>query len=220
VTGFGSVNFWKDGREVADTAHLVVEYPEDVRLTYSCTLANSFDSEHELYYGSDAATLIRDQPTSAWMFKEVDAALLGWEVYARKDNFHNETGIALVAGASKQSALGGDGAALSAFPMPPVYYALESFLYNCAETELAIADYVESGFDANNKAALAETIASALNREIPADKPATERAKQSAYQGIPKYDAGFAATVLAIKANEAVAKRTRIELKKEWFELA
>jgi predicted dehydrogenase len=220
VTGFGSVNFWKDGREVADTTHLVVEYPEDVRLTYSCTLANSFDSEHELYYGSDAATLIRDQPTSAWMFKEVDAALLGWEVYARKDNFHNETGIALVAGASKQSALGGDGAALSAFPMPPVYYALESFLYNCAETEMAIADYIESGFDANNKAALAETIASALNREIPADKPATERAKQSAYQGIPKYDAGYAATVLAIKANEAVAKRTRIELKKEWFELA
>ena len=220
VTGFGSVNFWKDGREVADTVHLMVEYPEAVRLAYSCTLASSFDSEYELYYGSDAATLIRDLPTSAWMFKEVDAALLGWEVYARKDTFHRETGIALVAGASKQSALGGDGAAVSAFPMPPLYYALESFLSNCDETDTAVADYVDSGFDANNKAALAESLAATLNREIPSSTDPTPRAKQSALQNIPRYDAGYAATVLAIKANEAVTKGTRIELKKEWFELA
>lgn len=220
VAGFGSVNFWKDGREVADTVHLVVEYPEDVRLAYSCSLASSFDSENELYYGSDATTMLRDVPTSAWMFKEVDAALLGWEVYARKDNFHKETGIALVAGASKQSALGGDGAAASAFPMPPVYYALESFLYNCTETDTAVEDYVSSGFDVNNKPALAESIAAAVNREIPAKTDPTPRAKQSALQFIPRHDAGFAATVFAIKANEAVTKRTRIELKKEWFELA
>ncbi len=220
VTGFGSVNFWKDGREVADTIQTIVEYPEGVRLSYSCSLANSFDSENELYFGSDAATLIRDFPTSAWMFKEVDAALLGWEVYARKDNFHKETGIALVAGASKQTALGGDGAALSAFPMSPLYYGLESFLYNCGETDQAIEDYKDSGFDLNNKAALAESVASALNREIPADKPPTERAKQSVFQGIPRHDAGYAATVFAIKANEAVTKGTRIELKKEWFALA
>jgi len=197
-----------------------VEYPEDVRLAYSCTLASSFDSEHELYYGSDAATLIRDSPTSAWMFKEVDAALLGWEVYARKDTFHKETGIALVAGASKQTALGGDGAATSAFPRPAVYYALEAFLHNCAETEEAIENYVSLGFDANNKAALAESIASTLNQEIPSGTNPTLRAKQSTLQNIPKYDAGYAATVLAIKANEAVSKRSRIELPKDSFELA
>ena len=220
LTGFGSVNFWKDGRDVADTAHLVVEYPEDVRLAYSCTLASSFDSEHELYYGSDAATLIRDSPTSAWMFKEVDAALLGWEVYARKDTFHKETGIALVAGASKQTALAGDGAAASAFPMPPVYYALAAFLHNCAETEAAIEDYISLGFDANNKVALAESIASTLNQEIPSGTNPTLRAKQSALQSIPRQDAGYAATVLAIKANEAVRKSSRIELPKESFELA
>jgi len=220
VTGFGSVNFWKDGRDVADTVHLVVEYPEDVRLAYSCTLASSFDSEHELYYGSDAATLVRDFPTSAWMFKEVDAALLGWEVYARKDTFHKETGIALVAGASKQTALGGDGAATSAFPMSPMYYALESFLYNCTETDAAVEDYVSSGFDVKNKAALAESVAATLNREIPSDTAPTPRAQQSALQNIPRHDAGFAATVLAIKANEAAIRGTRIELKKEWFELA
>jgi predicted dehydrogenase len=218
VTGFGSINHWKDGRDVADTVHLVVEYPDDVRLAYSCTLASSFDSEHELYYGTDATTMIRDFPTSAWMFKEVDAALLGWEVYARKDTFHRETGIALVAGASKQTALGGDGAANSAFPMPPAYYALESYLHNCAGTDTAIEDYVSSGFDANNKSALAESIAAALNQDISGADP-TPRAKQSALQNIPRQDAGYAATVFAIKANEAVTQRGRIEFKKEWFEL-
>jgi predicted dehydrogenase len=220
VTGFGSVNFWKDGREVADTVHLVVEYPEDVRLAYSCSLASSFDSENELYYGSDATTLIRDTPTSAWMFKEVDAALLGWEVYARKDNFHKETGIALVAGASKQSALGGDGAAASAFPMSPLYYSLNSFLTNCSDTDAAIEDYTSSGFDASDKAALGKYLAETLRREIPADVQGSQRASLSAVQNIPRHDAGFAATVFAIKASEAVTRRTRIELKKEWFELA
>jgi hypothetical protein len=83
-----------------------------------------------------------------------------------------------------------------------------------------VEDYVSSGFDANNKAALAESIAATLNREIPSDTPPTQRAQQSALQNIPRHDAGFAATVLAIKANEAATRGTRIELKKEWFELA
>jgi predicted dehydrogenase len=220
VTGFGSINFWKDGREVADTIQLVVEYPEGVRLAYSSTLASSFDSEHELYYGSDATTLIRDLPTSAWMFKETDAALLGWEVYARRDAFHKETGIALVAGASKQTALGSEGAASSAFPHPPVYYALNAFLINCVETNTALEVYTDSGFDASNKAALADYLASSLQREIPSDVQGSQRAGLSAVQNIPGQDAGYAATVLAIKANEAVTRGGRLELPKNLFELA
>ena len=34
------------------------------------------------------------------------------------------------------------------------------------------------------------------------------------------YKEGYAATVLAIKANEAIVNGARVELKKEWFELA
>jgi phosphatidylserine decarboxylase len=36
-----------------------------------------------------------------WMIKEADSPLLGWEVYARKEQVHNETGIAMVADATK-----------------------------------------------------------------------------------------------------------------------
>lgn len=197
VAGFGSLTFWKDGREVPDTLQLIVEYPEGVRLMYDATLANSFDGEYEMYYGSDAAVMMRDN--KAWMFKEVDSPLLGWEVYARKDAFYKETGIALVAGGSKQTALGSKGA--EELPLPTLYSALEAFLGNCAETDAAVEDY-NSAFDAKDKAGLEKNLATIKFR------PAAT------------YKDGYAATVLAIKANEAITKGGRIELKKEWLALA
>jgi hypothetical protein len=36
-----------------------------------------------------------------WMVKEADSPLLGWEVYARKEAINNETGICMVADATK-----------------------------------------------------------------------------------------------------------------------
>ncbi len=198
LTGFGSLILWKDGREVPDTLQLIVEYPEGVRLMYDATLANSFDGEYEMYYGSDAAVMMREN--KAWMFKEVDSPLLGWEVYARKDQFYNETGIALVAGGSKQTALGGKGAGeLPSFP--PLYTALENFLDNCAVVDAAVEDF-RSLYGNADKQQLIESLATIKLREA------------------ANYKDGYAATVLAIKANEAVLNGGRIELKKEGFELA
>ena len=42
--------------------------------------------EYEMLYGSDAAIMMRE--SKAWMFKEVDSPLLGWEVYAAKTQFY------------------------------------------------------------------------------------------------------------------------------------
>src|SRR5688572_863005 len=89
VTGYGSLIHWTDGRAVPDTVQAIIEYPGGVRLVYDGTLANSFDAEYEMYYGSDAAVMLREN--KAWMFKEVDSPLLGWELYARKDSFYKET---------------------------------------------------------------------------------------------------------------------------------
>ena len=198
ASGLGSIIFWKDGRDVADTLQLVLEYPEDVRLMYDATLANSFDGEYEMYYGSDAAVMMRDN--KAWMFKEVDSPLLGWEVYARKDQFYKETGIALVAGGSKQTALGA-GAAAESPAFPTLYYALQNFLGNCAEIDWQVED-IKSTYGSVTKEALEKNLA-----EIKLRDAAT-------------YKEGYAATVLAIKANEAIVNGARVELKKEWFELA
>ena len=86
VTGFGSLIQWRDGRDVPDTVQAIFEYPNGVQFGYEATLANSFDSDYEMFYGTDSAVMLRGN--KAWMFKEVDAPLLGWEVYARKDEFY------------------------------------------------------------------------------------------------------------------------------------
>ena len=137
------------------------------------------------------------------MFKEVDSPLLGWEVYARKDNFYKETGIALAAGSSKQTALV-EKADDPASVLPPLYSALHAFVGNCAEIGAAVEDFKSSFGEAAaaDKKALGENLAT-----IELRKAAT-------------WKEGYAATVLAIKANEAINGGKRIELKKEMFELA
>lgn len=197
VTGFGSINCWKDGRDVPDTVQAVIEFPKGVRLVYDCTLANSFDSDYEVYYGSDAAIMIREN--KAWMFKEVDSPMLGWEVYARKDAFYKETGIALVANATKIAAQGANPAEEPP-AKPPLYFALENFLRNAGELDAAIEDFT-SVFGSDDPAALADHIAK-LHRAPAAG-----------------YVEGYEATVTAIKANEAVTTGERIVLKPEWYAL-
>jgi len=197
ATGFGGIMLWDDGRTVPDTVQAVLEYPNGVKLVYDCSLANSFDANYEIYYGSDAAVMIRDD--KAWMFKEVDSPLLGWEVYARKDSFYRETGIALVADASK---LAGQSETPSADAPPaftPLYFALEAFLRNANEVSAAIEDF--TSIYGEDPAALAQHLA---------------KVHRSPAAG---YLEGFHATVTAAKANEAVLTGQRIVFKPEWYEL-
>lgn len=99
VTGFGSIQLWRDGRDVQDTVQCLYEYPGGVYLTYGATLANSFEGAYELFQGSDAAIVIRD--SRAWLFKEADSRALSWEVYAHREKIGDDVGITLVADASK-----------------------------------------------------------------------------------------------------------------------
>ena len=203
VTGFSSTLLWKDdGRDVPDTVEAMIEFPGGVKMNYNASLATSFDSENELLYGTDATVMMRDG--KAWMFKEVDSPLLGWEVYARKDNFFNETGIVLAVGSSKQTALVDSAQAQQA---PPAHYhALKAFVANCKEVTAEVADF-KSNYESATKEQLGEHVLS-LKVGQNADRPAAG------------YHEGFVATVLALKVNEAVNTGKRIEFKKEWFELA
>ncbi len=126
VSGFGGIVQWQDDREMADTATVVAEFGGGLRHTWTGTLANSFEGEHDVFFGSDAAVLMRDN--KAWMFKESDAPLLGWEVYARKDEFLGESGIALVANATKILAQGKKPAEVASESDTPLKYAIERFV--------------------------------------------------------------------------------------------
>lgn len=201
VTGFGSIILWQDGREVDDTVQAVFEYADGTTFNYEATLANSFDGEYEVLYGSDAAVMVRGN--KAWMFKEVDSPLLGWEVYARKDVFYNETGIALVANATKIVAQGDKSSAQDApYADPPVFYALEAFLANTELIGNAVEDFAAT-FDVKDTKALREYLAGVGKSKLPA----------------AGYEEGYEAAVVAIKGHEAIAKRQRVKIEKDLFEI-
>ena len=206
VTGFGSINLWKDdGRDVPDTVQALIEFPGDVRMIYDATLANSFDGDYEMLYGSYAAIMMREN--RAWMFKEVDSPLLGWEVYAAKLKVFNETGIALVAGASKPPPVDANGQPLPLDPVTtsPLFYALNNFLLNANELTKAADDY-KASYGADDLDGLMEEVGKTHQ-------------KQAAKRPTAGYLEGFQSAVTAVKANEAVLSGKRIELKPELYEL-
>ncbi len=145
VTGFGAVTFWKeDRREVPDTVQCVFEYPGGTHLTYDATLVNSFDNAYELFMGSDSAVVLRDQ--RAWLVKESDAPLLGWEVYARKVTVGDQdVGIVLIADATKLLALGKNPAEahVEEAGKTPLYFSVEDFLTCVREKKPARCGPVE-----------------------------------------------------------------------------
>lgn len=196
VTGFGSLILWKDGREVPDTVQAVIEFPGGVNMIYHATLANSFDSDYEMIYGSDAAVMMRE--SKAWLFKEVDSPLLGWEVYARKESFYKETGIALVAGASKST--GDQPTEVVPFTNTPLFFALGNFLRNASDLAIAADDFIAS-FGSDDEAALLEHLA-----KVPR-QPASG------------YEDGYHATMIALKANEAIMTGKKVEIPASLYEL-
>lgn len=129
ITGFGALIKWQDGRTVPDTVQCVLDYPGGTRVLYDATLVNSYDGVSELFMGDDSAVLLKDH--RAWMFKEADAPLLGWEVYAKKEQIGDDNGIMLVADATKLLQMGltpgKDGSMLDP-GKDALYYALEEFV--------------------------------------------------------------------------------------------
>ncbi len=198
ANGFGGVMHWSDGRDVPDTVQAVIEFPRKVNFTYDATLTNSFDAQYQIYYGTDAAVMIRED--KAWLFKEVDSALLGWEVYARKDVFYKETGIALVANASKVSGASQGGAGGAPPVDSPLKHALKAFLTNANLIGTGVEDFAAlfGGDDADE-----------LSKHLGSLKlsPAAN------------YRDGLAATVMALKVNEAILKNQRIEFDPAWFRI-
>ena len=132
VRGSGGVHFHRDGREVADSVHCDLGFADGVRMQYTATIANSYGGSYELLSGSNAA--IKLAWSHGWMFKEADATTQGWEVYANRQQFHNDQGITLIADATQLAAQDRlkEGVGL---PYSSLYYALSDFLRSVTEGE-------------------------------------------------------------------------------------
>jgi predicted dehydrogenase len=196
ITGFGGVMQYQDGREVPDTVQAIVEYPGGVRLSYDATLGNSFDAAYDIFYGSDAAMMIRDN--REWLFQEVDCPQMGWEPYSRKEAFYKASGIVLAANASKLVVKAKEGEN----PGPektPIYFALYNFLRNTVDVD----NKIEASADLlkDDPSAITDVLAEVKKR------PAAG------------YVEGLQATIIGIKANEAVVTGKRVELNPKLYEL-
>ena len=130
--GTGSIRLHDDGREIADTIALQLEFDRGEVATYNATLANSYEGQYELLRGTNAA--IKLAWSHGWMFKEADAPTQGWEVYANRQQFHNDEGITLIAGATQLAEQGKlqEGVGL---PQTSLWYGVESFLQSVAGGE-------------------------------------------------------------------------------------
>lgn len=132
VSGSGAIRLYNDGREVPDTIQCAMTYKNGLQMQYEATICNSYAGRQEVFLGSMAA--VRLAWTAGWMFKEADAPTQGWEVYAFRQQFHNDEGIVLIADATKLAAQGKlkEGVGL---PNPPLYFALADFLKSISESE-------------------------------------------------------------------------------------
>ena len=130
VSGSGSIRLHDDGRKIHDTIGVQLFWDDGVVMTYHATLANSYGGVFEVINGTNGS--IRLAHTHGWMFKEADAATQGWEVYATRQQFHDDEGIVLVADATKLAAQGRlkEGAGLE---HPPLFYALSDFVRSVME---------------------------------------------------------------------------------------
>ncbi len=127
VTASGNILGWNDGRENHDTVRCELEYPGGLTYTYRATLVSSMGGTNDSIQGMNASVLMR--ANRAWMIKETDAPALGWEVYATKEPVGDDSGIALVANATKLLDEGKDPAeSRGEYALGPLHYSIETFL--------------------------------------------------------------------------------------------
>lgn len=68
VSGFGGIDYWKDGRETFDNVHLMTEYPNGTKATYTSLTTNSKDDyQIQLLGKKGSINITRDQ---AWAYLE------------------------------------------------------------------------------------------------------------------------------------------------------
>ena len=58
IVGFGGIDHWKDGRETFDNAHVMMEYPDGIDATFTCTTTNGFGDFGVKVLGKSATMML------------------------------------------------------------------------------------------------------------------------------------------------------------------
>jgi predicted dehydrogenase len=59
ATGFGGIDFWKDGRETFDNIYVNFEYPNGIKASYHSITTNAKEGYQIKFFGTKASVLIR-----------------------------------------------------------------------------------------------------------------------------------------------------------------
>ncbi len=97
VTGFGGIDYWKDGRETFDNIHAIFEYPEGLKLSCTCLTTNAQMGFQMKFYGKNATVQItRETGYEAKLYVE--------PIYFREMNkqMNKEVGVDAVTGATTE----------------------------------------------------------------------------------------------------------------------
>jgi len=85
VTGFGGIDFYKDGRDTYDDVSVIYKYPDGQRATFTSLTTNAHDGERiqimgtegTLNFGWDEALYFREKNPDAGLTKESGATVIG-----------------------------------------------------------------------------------------------------------------------------------------------
>ena len=71
VTGYGGIDYWKDGRETFDHVHSVFKYDSGIQASYTCLTTNAHMGYQMLFYGKNATIQVTgEQGHKAFRFVE------------------------------------------------------------------------------------------------------------------------------------------------------
>lgn len=71
VTGYGGIDYWKDGRETFDHVHSVFKYHNGLQASYTCLTTNAHMGYQMLFYGRNATVQVTgEQGHKAFLYVE------------------------------------------------------------------------------------------------------------------------------------------------------
>lgn len=133
ISGFGGIDYWKDGRETFDNVHLLFEYPDGLDASFVCTTTNSYE-DYKIKVLGEKGTIILDYTRG--------------HIYAEPNEYKAKGIVDGVSGATVQTWKKGEAVAIDAPGNDPTLDALKQFYYALADGSPVISDIVSGAMTA------------------------------------------------------------------------
>ena len=151
VTGFGGIDYWKDGRETFDNIHSTFQYPGGMKVSATCLTTNAYQGFQMKFYGKNASIkIVREESYQAFLYVE--------PAYLQEFAKENKNGVDAVSSASenwkKGEAIPLHNAEIGEEDREPTGKALKEFCRCIRENESPLV-----GYESGRKSALSVALA-------------------------------------------------------------